>query len=240
MSRFKQFVLEIHRRSLWQVLAVYAGASWAVLEATDQVQQRFLMPDWVYGAAWVVLLVGFPIVLASALVREEMSAPALGDAAKGRPAPEPAAEPGRVGEVGPADRTGVSGVLARRLTRGRAVLAVVVALALVVLAGALVVVRGAARVTGAHGDAGDAFAERAWLVVAEFEASEGEEDVARAARTALMTDLGQSRYVNVFGDNQLRPVLRRMTLPDTTTLDEQVALELAEREGLAAVLAGSV
>jgi len=239
VSRFKQLVLEIHRRSLWQVLAVYVGASWAVLEATDQVQQRFLMPDWVYGAAWVVLLVGFPIVLASALVREEMSAPGPGDGAKARSVPEPATEADRGGEVRPAG-SGVSGALGRRLTRGRAAAAVVVALALVGLVGALAVVRGAARVTEARGAAGDAFMERAWLVVAEFEAAEGGDDVARAARTALMTDLGQSRYVNVFGDNQLPPVLRRMTLPDTLALDERLALELAEREGLAAVLAGSV
>jgi hypothetical protein len=241
VSRFKHLVLEVHRRSLWQVLAVYVGASWAVLEATDQVQERFLMPDWVYGAAWVVLLVGFPIVLAAALVREEVA----------RPGPE--SEPGSEAETPPAVQakrtegaehaapaSGLSGILARRLTRGRAVLAVVVALVLVGLAGALVVVRGAARVTEAEGSAGDAFAERAWLVVAEFEAPEGEEDLARAARTALMTELEQSRYVNVYGDNQVRPVLLRMTLPDTTPLDERLALELAQREGLAAVLAGSV
>ena len=124
MSRFKQLVLEIHRRSLWQVLAVYLGASWAVLEATDQVQQRFLMPDWVYGAAWVVLLVGFPIVLASALVREEMSAPGPGDGAKARSVPEPAAEASRGEEVRPAAGSGLSRFLARRLTRGRAAAAV--------------------------------------------------------------------------------------------------------------------
>ncbi len=240
VSRLKQFVLEIHRRSLWQVLAVYAGASWAVLEATDQVQERFLMPDWVYGAAWVVLLVGFPIVLASALVHEEVAAPAPEGEPQRQVKPAPAVEASRTVDVEPEAKTGLSDILARRLTRGRAAAAVVVALALVGLVGALAVLRGAARVTEARGAAGDAFTERAWLVVAEFEAPEGEEDVARAARTALMTDLGQSRYVNVFGDNQLPPVLRRMTLPDTVALDERLALELAEREGLAAVLAGSV
>lgn len=240
MSRFKQLVLEIHRRSLWQVLAVYVGASWAVLEATDQVQERFLMPDWVYGTAWVVLLVGFPIVLGSALVREEPARPAP----EGEPADRvasPAAAAGKsTVDVERAAGGGLLGVLASRLTRGRAVLAVAAALALVGLAGALVVVRGAARVTEAHGTAGDEFEERAWLVVAEFEMPAGEDDLGRAVRTALMTELGQSRYVNVYGDNQVRPVLLRMLLPDTTALTERLALELAQREGLAAVLAGSV
>jgi tetratricopeptide (TPR) repeat protein len=240
VSRLKQLVLEIHRRSLWQVLAVYVGASWAVLEATDQVQERFLMPDWVYGAAWVVLLVGFPIVLASALVREEVARPAPEGEPPDRPASRAAPEAKPVKRLERAAASDVFGALARRLTRGRAVLAVVAALALVGLAGTLVVVRGAARVTEAQGAAGDAFEERAWLVVAEFEAPAGEEDLARAARTALMTELGQSRYVNVYGDHQVRPVLLRMTLPDTAFLDERLALELAQREGLAAVLAGSV
>jgi tetratricopeptide (TPR) repeat protein len=240
VSRFKHLVLEIHRRSLWQVLAVYVGASWAVLEATDQVQGRFLMPDWVYGAAWIVLLVGFPIVLASALVREEIARPAPEGEPSERAGPPPAAEARQTVGLERAAGAGLSGVLARRLTRGRAVLAVVVALVLVGLAGALVVVRGAARVTEAQGAAGDAFAERARLVVAEIEGPADEEELARAVRTALITDLGQSRYVNVFGDQQLQPVLRRMTLPDTTALDVPLALELAQREGLAAVLAGSV
>ena len=92
MSRLKQLVLEIHRRSLWQVVAVYLGASWAVLEATDQVQERFLMPDWVYGAAWVVLLLGFPIVLASAMVHENVGRPAPEGEAPDRAATASAAE----------------------------------------------------------------------------------------------------------------------------------------------------
>ncbi len=240
MSRFRQLVLEIHRRSLWQVLAVYVGASWAVLESTEHVRERFLMPEWVYGAAFVVLLVGFPVVLASALIREEMAGAEPEGDPQGRTAPAEAAEAKRVERTESAAVAGLSGVLARGLTRGRAVLAVLVALALVGLAGTVVVVRGAARVTEAHGEAGEAFGERAWLVVAKIEAPEGEEDLGSAVRTALMTELGQSRYVNVYGDNQVRPVLIRMTLPDTAALTERLALDLAQREGLSAVLAGSV
>ncbi len=33
----KNLIVEIHRRSLWQVMAIYLGASWGVLEASDQV-----------------------------------------------------------------------------------------------------------------------------------------------------------------------------------------------------------
>ncbi len=241
MSRVKRLVLEIHRRSLWQILAVYIGASWFVLEVTEHVRERFLMPEWVYGTAFTVLLIGFPIVLASALVREEDVRRARGP----DPSVESEMEPAAVVKAMSGAPTrkagdGVIGFLAQRLTWGRAVLGVLAALAVVGLMATLVVIRGAVRVTEAYGAAGDAFEERAWLVVAEFEAPEDEKDVARAARTALMIDLNQSQYVNVFGDNQLLPVLRRMTLPDSIALDEPLALEVAEREGLSAVLSGSV
>jgi TolB-like protein/Flp pilus assembly protein TadD len=66
----KRIIREVHRRSLWQVLLIYLGASWAVLQVIDQVQTRLSMPEWVYGAAIVLLLIGLPIVLATAFVQE--------------------------------------------------------------------------------------------------------------------------------------------------------------------------
>ncbi len=70
MSSLKQLIQEVHRRSLWQVLLVYVGASWVVLEAADVMVSRLALPEWVYGAAIVLLLVGLPIVLATAFVQE--------------------------------------------------------------------------------------------------------------------------------------------------------------------------
>ena len=67
---FQKLVKEAHRRSLWQVMIIYLGASWGVLEAADHVIGRFDMPEWAYGAAVLLLLVGFPIVMATAIVQE--------------------------------------------------------------------------------------------------------------------------------------------------------------------------
>ncbi len=74
MSGFKRLIHEIHRRSLWQVLLIYVGASWVVLEAADVMVSRLALPEWVYGAAIVLLLVGLPIVLGTAFVQEGLSA----------------------------------------------------------------------------------------------------------------------------------------------------------------------
>lgn len=53
-----------------QVLLVYLGASWGVLQVADQVVTRFELPEWVYAAAFLLLLIGLPIVLATAFVQE--------------------------------------------------------------------------------------------------------------------------------------------------------------------------
>ncbi len=105
---------------------------------------------------------------------------------------------------------------------------------------AFIVLRGLPRVAEAQGSAGEAFEERAWIVIPELQAAPGDAEVALAVHTALTLDLQESRYVNVFGRRELSPVLRRMGLPDTVALDEELALEVAEREGLAAVLSGSL
>ena len=193
-------------------LAIYLGASWAVLEVTDQIVARYLLPGWVYPAAFILLLLGLPIVLVTAFVHEEE-----------RAAPERAAKP-----------------IIRHLTWPRAILGGALAFAALGLLSTLIVARGFARVTEAHGVAGDAFEERAWIVLAEFDALESEREIALAAQTALSIDLQQSQYVNVRGRNQIVPVLRRMGLPDTARLDETVALEVAQREGMAAVLVPAV
>ncbi len=76
MNDFHRLIREAHRRSLWQVLLIYLGASWAVLEASDHVVERFAMPDWVYGGVVLLLLVGLPVVLATAFVQEGADSPA--------------------------------------------------------------------------------------------------------------------------------------------------------------------
>jgi len=70
MSRLKHVIHEIHRRSLWQVLGIYIAASWIALQVVGQLQESLDLPTWVSGAAIIVLIVGLPIVLATAFVQE--------------------------------------------------------------------------------------------------------------------------------------------------------------------------
>ncbi len=65
----KRLIREIHRRSLWQVLGIYLVASWAVLSAVDTMGGALNLPDWFPAVALALLLVGLPIVLATAFVQ---------------------------------------------------------------------------------------------------------------------------------------------------------------------------
>ena len=69
MPPLKRLVLEIHRRSLWQVLLVYLGASYAILEAVDLFIGRLGLPEWVFQSALVLLFIGLPVVMVTALVQ---------------------------------------------------------------------------------------------------------------------------------------------------------------------------
>jgi tetratricopeptide (TPR) repeat protein len=246
MRKFRTLVIEIHRRSLWQVLAVYLAASWIVLQAAEHVVDRYLLPEWAYGAAAILLLVGLPIVLATALVREEPM-PGSGDRAQERDATP--GETGETGAVSPASlrnrRSPVTGAQASPigllLTWPRALAGGVLAFTALIVVSGFVVVRGMPRVAEARGSAGDAFTERGWVVVTEFDAADPEDaSVALAAREALVVDLQQSAFVNVFARQQIRGILERMGLPDTTQLMLPVALEVAERAGAGAVLTARV
>ncbi|MDX1673217.1 MAG: tetratricopeptide repeat protein [Longimicrobiales bacterium] len=70
MNQIERLVREIHRRSLWQILAIYAAASWIVFEVVQTLTEGLGLPEWFPAFAFVLLLIGFPIVLATAFVQE--------------------------------------------------------------------------------------------------------------------------------------------------------------------------
>jgi len=83
VSRLKRLIVEIHRRSLWQVLLIYCGAALVAYQAVQALTEGLGLPPWFPAFAVVLFIVGLPVVLATAFVREV-----------GAPTPAPAeAEP---------------------------------------------------------------------------------------------------------------------------------------------------
>ena len=67
MERLRQLIHEIRRRPLWQVLGIYVVASGAVLVGVGA-----LLPEWFLPLAFILLIVGLPLVLARASEPREM------------------------------------------------------------------------------------------------------------------------------------------------------------------------
>jgi serine/threonine protein kinase/tetratricopeptide (TPR) repeat protein len=84
-----------------------------------------------------------------------------------------------------------------------------------------------------------AFGERDWVLIADFDNNTGEPLFEHTLRTTLETALQQSRYVNVFPRTQVFDALRRMRAANAARIDEARAVEIAKRENIKVVLSGS-
>lgn len=111
MDDLKRFIREIHRRSIWKVLGVYAVASWGALEFVDFLVDAAGLPGWFPTFALALLVVGLPVVLATAIVQEGGGLPGAGEGAQPRPDEEPWEGPARTLRKGPP----ASGSIAHRL-----------------------------------------------------------------------------------------------------------------------------
>jgi tetratricopeptide (TPR) repeat protein len=219
-------ILEASGRSLWQVLALYAGASWVVLQVVDVVKDNMGLPDWVFPFALLLLLIGLPIIVATALVQGRR-APSAADAAS---------EPERDDEQRVVSQPAVHHKL---LTWKNSLLGG--GLAMVFLA---IVTAGFMYMRSSGiGPVGSLVAkglidERSEIMVADFEAED--DMLGRMASEALRVDLSQSDIVRLVNPRTVEGALRRMQVPDGTRIDEATAREIAEREGIAAVVGGEI
>jgi len=238
----RKLIGEIHRRSLWQVLGIYVAGSWMALQVVNEVVDSVALPDWISGAAVVLLIVGFPIVLATAFVQEGVGA---GRAAE---APVPAtgdgpsvAEPSREVGAAPAASPRPSGRSHRVLTWRNAIFGGVGALILLVLAvGAYVATRSLGVGPAATLVAKGVLEERDRILLADFTNRTNDEQLARVVTEALRVDLAGSNAVRLAEQSLIAQALDRMERPADTPVDGDLARLLAQREGIKAVLTGEI
>ncbi len=55
-----------HGNSLWKVLGLYGAGSWVVLQVIDVLAQNSGLPSWVFNLALILLIMGLPVVGATA------------------------------------------------------------------------------------------------------------------------------------------------------------------------------
>jgi len=78
------------------------------------------------------------------------------------------------------------------------------------------------------------------IVLADFSNHTGDPVFDDTLRTALSVALAQSPFLNVLSDHKVGAVLRMMTRAPDTTLTADVALEVCQRAGSKAYIAGSI
>ncbi len=247
----KKLIHEIHRRSLWQVLGIYLAGSWVALQVVETLSESMSLPAWVQPLALILLIIGLPVVMATAFIQEGVgrtpgtppapdltrptAAPATGSASDG---PVPAADsgPGSSTEAAAAVPTGRGRGL---FTWRRAILGGVGAFGVLVVAlGGWMVLRslgiGPAGTLVAKG----VLEQQATLLLTDFEADDP--SLSRAATEAFRVDLDQSRVIDLADPGFVAAALQRMERAPDATLDLATGRELGVREGLPALIAGEI
>jgi tetratricopeptide (TPR) repeat protein len=261
-AALRKIVREIQQRTVWQCLGIYVVGSWIALQVVDVLKDNMGLPDWVFPFAVVLLILGLPVVLATAIVQERL--PGQGDDGVRSPPARPARsarvpEPGEYSGASRASRAEAYNVPVsgpdpadpapeveveethRRLFTWRNALAggALAFLLLTVVTSGFMFMRA-----NGIGPAGTLVArglidERSPILVAEFEASAGDAELARAMTEAFRIDFSQTRVVRLMEPARIAEALRRMALDPSTPLTPDVARRLARREGVPAVIAGS-
>jgi TolB-like protein/Tfp pilus assembly protein PilF len=232
MLEIKRLVREIHRRSLWQVLSIYLAGSWVAVQVVDTLVDNAGLPAWMPGMAIALLVIGFPVVMATAFIQEGVR--------HGEVDPDSASDSATGPVAGPADASGGSALPGGApsglglFTWRNALLGGVGAFALLgVVATVFVVTRGAPTETGTAASAARARGERPVVAVLPF-TSGGTEAESRTLSLGLHDDL-LTRLSKI---QSLRVISRTSMMQyQETTKDIR---SIGEELGAAAILEGSV
>ena len=209
----------IRRGHPLRVTGLFAAASLLVIGVVWLLVQRLGLPYWVLYGAIALLLIGLPIMLVTGLHERRRAVARTTDLHLATPA---------------------SGI-GRWLTWRKALLGGGLA-----FAGLGVVATGytAMRVLGI-GPVGTlvasgVFKEREPLILADFDNRSPDSTLGQSLTEALRVDLSQSPTLRLVDPGAVAEALRRMERPADVVLTPRLAREIAERQGVKAVVTGQI
>ncbi len=238
MGRVRQLIREAHRRSLWQVLSVYLVASWMALQVVEIITESAGLPDWAQPFALMLLIIGLPIVLATAVVQEGVTGARREGPTDPGEGPDVLKKRGRDRKIGEDTSPGVRH---RLFTWRNAMAGGVAAFALlgILVAGYFVLWSTGIGPVGSLAAQG-VFNEGDAVVLAQFENTSGDEALGDMVTEALRVDLGGSSVMTLVEPSRVRDALQRMGRAGDVVLDAELAREVAIRDGFKAVIHGTV
>ena len=80
------------------------------------------------------------------------------------------------------------------------------------------------------------FQKRDWILLADLENNTGDAVFDRSLVHALSVTINQSKHVNIYPRRRVQEVLQRMKLDSVDRIDTPLALEIADRENIKAIL----
>jgi eukaryotic-like serine/threonine-protein kinase len=250
------FWRRLRRARLFQVLVLYLSVSFVVLQAVGLFTDKLGLPDWFFPGALVLLLIGLPIILATALLQSgpaapppepgpdvsspdsgvrELTAESLGDQAGW------ASSAGAEAAAGASRAAGAVAFAREWLTWRRSILGGVVAFnALILFVGGYATMR----VLGV-GPVGSLVAAgvldaRERILLSDFQSPTGDAELAAVVTEAFRVDVAQSPMLTLVAPSLVQDALRRMGHTGEVRLDPALARELAVREGIKAVITGDI
>ncbi len=265
--RLRTLIGELHRRSIWQVLAGYVIFTWLLFETFEVLRVAVGLPEWVEPTAAVLLIVLFPAVLATASIQKGAPKPwprlvTPGGSPDPGPDSAPLSVPGARAETPVPPSPGVSpagpgapagtGVpegtpplplfrAERLLTWRNTLVGGAGAFALLALATAIYMILRTAGI----GPAGTLVAQgtlddRERMILADFASPEDLSDLATVITEGMRVDLAQSPTVRLHSQRAVSAALVRMEREPDAPLDLDLAREVALREAVRGVVAGEL
>lgn len=223
VETIQRIVQEAHRRGLWQVLGIFLGGGWGLLQVLDLFIERGFLPDWVFTGALATLIVALPVVLTTAYVQSGRRLAGVSERGEG---PTPVDDGFDAADLFTWNRVIAGGVLTFALFG--------------VLTTAYMLMRvtgiGAPGTLAAQG----VFEVGSRVVLADFESSASEVAPGDLVTEALRIDLAQSAALRLVEAGEVRATLERMRRQPGEPMGEEVAREVAVRVGAPAVISGEI
>jgi tetratricopeptide (TPR) repeat protein len=240
MDKLSGLIRELHRRSIWQVLGVFLAASWGVLQVVEVMTETVGLPDWTPSMAFVALLLGLPMVLATAFIQEGLPGadPATPDADTSDGETPANLAPG----TGSLDRPSTRPSARRRLFTWRN--AGLGGLGAFTLLGMSLVAYFVMWTTGI-GPVGNLAAQGVFedgepVILADFVNRSNDPSLGGVVTESLRVDLTSSRAMTLVAKSRVQDVLGLMQADPTQPLTATIAREVAIRDGIKAIVEGEV